>query len=115
MSINSLCSIHTVQVRNLTATTDDLGATHFPVPSSVARYLKCRVVPMTERDRILYQQRDMRATHKFLFAEDPNVDNDHVIVYNHRVFRITDIHDVHELHRYFIISAYHDPQAEADL
>lgn len=114
MSIQSLCSIHMIQVRRLTVTEDELGSTYVTV-GSVLRHLRCRVVPVTEQDRVLYMQRDMRATHKFCFASDPNVDNGNVLVYNHRVFRVENIHDAQELHRYFMVTGFHDPQIEVDV
>lgn len=111
MSIQSLCSIHTVQVRRLTRVDDDLGSSYDSI-GGVLRNLKCRCMPVAEMDRMHYMQRDMRATHKFGFAADPQVDNTHVLVFEGRVFRIENIHDVHELHRYFLVSGFHDPQIE---
>ena len=111
MSLQALCSIHTVQVRSLTTVEDDLGSKYTTV-GGILRNLRCRCIPITEQDRVLYMQRDMLATHKFAFAADPNVDNTKVLVYSGRVFRIENIHDAHELHRYFLVTAYHDPQVE---
>lgn len=112
MSIQSLCSIHTVQARRLTETTDELGSTYFTVGSAI-RTIKCRVIPISEKELVLYMQRDMRATHKFCFAEDPNISNDEVLVYNGRVFRIDSVHDAHELHRFYTLTGFHDPQVDA--
>lgn len=109
MSIQSLCSIHSVQVRPLTATKDEFASTYETV-GSTERTLRCRVVPMSEKEQVLYMQRNMRATHKFLFAQDPLLDNTDTLVYNGRVFRIEAVHDAHELHRYFTITGFHDPQ-----
>ena len=112
MSIQSLCSIHTISVRPRTAVTDEFGST-YESQGDIERYLKCRVVPVSEKEMIHYQQLNMRATHKFLFASDPQLNNNDTVVFKGRAFRIDSVHNAHELDRYFTCTGFHDPQIEA--
>jgi len=111
VSLYGLTSIHTVDVYPLSQTQDAMGGTVESLGTKTGS-LKCRVVPLSIKERTAFDQRGLAVTHSVQFPSDPSLTLKTALVYNDQVLHIREIANKDGIGWSWIAMAEHLPQVE---
>lgn len=111
MSLYALTSIHAVDVYPLTQTKDAMGGTVESLGTKTGS-LRCRVVPLTIRERSTFDQRGLAVTHRVQFPADPSLTLQTALVYNDQVLHVREIANQDGIQWSWIAMVEHLPQVE---
>ena len=98
MSLSGLTSIHSVtHERDVKTRGGSMGEIN--VPTTIASNVKCRIQPLSARDRNDFQSAGMGITHFVYFSEDPSLDERDVLLFGTRSLRVRGVFNTDELNR----------------
>ena len=104
MSLESLCSEHTITIHAQTDTTGASGGTTLTY-AATGRPMSCRIQPMSLMEVAKFKQSGMQATHKIYFVSDPQVSNGDQIRFGARKLYVRGKVNFDELGRLWRINA----------
>lgn len=103
MSLEALTSTHQIQKYRLTQTSGPAMENVWVWGSPVGN-LDCRIVPVSAKDVLLWQQRGKTVTHNLHFSSDPGVDENNGFSYLGRKFEFRGIRNADELGELWIVT-----------
>lgn len=113
MTLVGLTSIHQIEVYGITETEDDSMTKRETVGALVARF-RCRVRPMSMKERRDYDAVDVTEMMKIFFHEDPEITNLQLVKYRDKMYRRVDLVNPHYMDRYWRLVVRRLNQTEID-
>ena len=113
MTLASLTSTHSVNVYSLTETTDDARNVRTTVGSFVGSK-DCRVRPLSVKEKQYFDQDASVDMRKALFSSDPEITNDHCLVWNDKVYRVIETRNHSGVSWMWSVVMLNVPQAELE-
>lgn len=105
--MSNLFRVHQVEIQRQTvsntASASDQKSYSTSARGSLPVSPKCRVVPLSSRDRAAYATVDQRVTHRVFFLEDPEVDERDKLVYCERDLFVTSARNPDHLDKFWIV------------
>lgn len=112
MSIESLCSLHSVTPYPLVQTKDTTTLDTIETLGEAGDALDCRALLLSEGTEKDAEQRSQPRKMRFRFSSDPGLTISHVLVYEGDPYRVTDVDNASEMSWIWIVTAEHVKQLE---